>query len=143
MSHDRSFLNNVVTQVIAAEPNGHWQEYAGGYDDWLQQRPEPLTEAPAATNPPATSKAPAAAPRARSRSSGLAPWESKELAELPEKIAQLEAQQSALAAQLSEPDIYADGPEAAQRINDQLAELDEQLMALFDRWESLEAKQGE
>lgn len=143
VSHDRSFLNNVVTQVIAAEPNGHWQEYAGGYDDWLQQRPEPLTEAPAATKPPATSKTPAAAPRARSRSSGLAPWESKELAELPEKIAQLEAQQSALAAQLSEPDIYADGPEAAQRINDQLAELDEQLMALFDRWESLEAKQGE
>ncbi len=49
VSHDRSFLNNVVTQVIAAEGNGHWQEYVGGYDEWLVQRPEPQPEAAAST----------------------------------------------------------------------------------------------
>lgn len=140
VSHDRAFLNNVVTQVIAAEDQGHWGEYVGGYDDWLAQRPTPST-----TGTDAAIKAKAgasSAPTAQKTSSKsrLTPWEEKELAELPEKIAALESQQTQLAEQLADPDLYAAGTDKADQINLQLAELDEQLMALFDRWESLEKK---
>src|SRR3546814_20380403 len=46
VSHDREFLNNVVTQTLAAEEGGHWREYVGGYDEWLEQRPAPIDEGP-------------------------------------------------------------------------------------------------
>lgn len=147
VSHDRAFLNNVVTQVIAAEGNGVWGEYVGGYDDWLEQRPEPVDPKPKASKTPAksaakTAPAPAPAP-SRSNKSRLASWEEKELAEIPEKIAAIEQEQVQLAEQLADPDLYVDGNEKAEGINQKLADLEEKLLALFDRWETLEDKKGD
>lgn len=140
ISHDRAFLNNVVTQVIAAEGQGKWGEYIGGYDEWVNQRPqddvEPATktiEKPKDT--PTTS--PTRSSTARSR---LAPWEEKELIELPEKIASIEAEQAALAEQLTDPQLYIEGSDKADEIHAKLAKLEEQLLSLFERWETLEAK---
>ncbi|HHU94742.1 MAG TPA: ATP-binding cassette domain-containing protein [Alcaligenaceae bacterium] len=147
VSHDRAFLNNVVTQVIAAEGDGVWGEYVGGYDDWLEQRPEPVDPKPKASKTPAksaakTAPAPAPAP-SRSNKSRLASWEEKELAEIPEKIAAIEQEQVQLAEQLADPDLYVDGNEKAEGINQKLADLEEKLLALFDRWETLEDKKGD
>lgn len=143
VSHDRSFLNNVVTQVIAAEGQGLWSEYVGGYDEWLAQRPTPssVDTAAKATAKPVES-APKANPAPKTQKLGrLAPWEEKELAQLPEDIAAIEAEQAELAEQLAAPDLYKDGNSQADAINAQLGALNDKLEALFERWELLEAKQ--
>ncbi|MCX5591589.1 ATP-binding cassette domain-containing protein [Alcaligenes endophyticus] len=144
VSHDRSFLNNVVTQVIAAEGHGVWSEYVGGYDEWLAQRPKKnASVATEKTSSKATepfTPTPAAAPKAQ-KLGRLAPWEEVELAQLPEKIATIEAQQGQLAEQLADPDLYKEGSAHADAINAQLAQLNQQLEELFERWELLEAKQ--
>jgi len=153
VSHDRSFLDNVVTQTIAAEGDGRWQEYVGGYAEWEAQRPRPADTAAAAA--PArdagagpedaeTRAAPAAgAETAKPRKSRLAPWEAQELAELPDRIAALESEQASLAAALSDPGLYRDGPAEAERIQQALEDLDARLNALFERWEALEDKRGD
>lgn len=143
VSHDRAFLNNVVTQVIAAEGDGHWGEYVGGYDDWLEQRPAPVVQKTKSGkgNPKPAAKA-AVAPAKTVTKSRLASWEEKELAEIPEKIATIEKQQVQLAEQLTDPDLYTEGTDKADAINAQLAGLDEDLTELFARWEALEEKKG-
>lgn len=148
VSHDRSFLDNVVTQTIAAEDDGHWQEYVGGYADWEEQRPKPAaSRAPKPVAPAPTKAAPAPKPTAetedsneRNRRSRLAPWEAEELKGLPDQIAALEAEQAKLAAALSDPDLYRDGPDEATRIQAELSRLDARLEALFERWALLEEK---
>ena len=142
VSHDRAFLDNVVTQVIAAEGDGAWGEYVGGYDEWLAQRPQPsaATAAPAA---PAAEPAKPAAERSSAKAGKpgrLAPWEEKELDALPEKIADIESRQAVLAEQLSDPDLYKDGTARADDVNAQLDQLNTELETLFDRWEKLEEK---
>ncbi|MGE8546351.1 MAG: ATP-binding cassette domain-containing protein [Alcaligenes sp.] len=137
VSHDRAFLNNVVTQVIAAEGDGLWAEYVGGYDEWLAQRPEPAAPAAAAPEP---AKPAAERPAKASKPGRLAPWEEKELDALPEKIAGIEGRQAALAEQLGDPDLYKDGAARADDINRQLDELNAELEKLFERWEKLEEK---
>lgn len=140
VSHDRSFLNNVVTQVIAAEGEGQWSEYVGGYDEWLAQRPTaPISDAkPIKEAPPEAAPKPAAKPQKPGR---LAPWEEKELNELPEKIAAIETEQGQLAEQLADPELYKEGTAKADSINATLATLNQELEALFERWELLESKQ--
>ncbi len=140
VSHDRSFLNNVVTQVIAAEGEGKWSEYVGGYDEWLAQRPTaPISDAkPIKEAPPEAAPKPAAKPQKPGR---LAPWEEKELNELPEKIAAIETEQGQLAEQLADPELYKEGTAKADSINATLATLNQELEALFERWELLESKQ--
>lgn len=145
VSHDRAFLNNVVTQVIAAEGDGHWGEYVGGYDDWLEQRPAPVvqkTKSGKGNPKPAAKAAAAPTPTKTVTKSRLASWEEKELAEIPEKIATIEKQQVQLAEQLTDPDLYTEGTDKADAINAQLAGLDEDLTELFARWEALEEKKG-
>ncbi|WP_298050559.1 ATP-binding cassette domain-containing protein [uncultured Paenalcaligenes sp.] len=145
VSHDRAFLNNVVTQVIAAEGDGHWGEYVGGYDDWLEQRPAPVvqkTKSGKGNPKPAAKAAAAPTPTKTVTKSRLASWEEKELAEIPEKIATIEKQQVQLAEQLTDPDLYTEGTAKADAINAQLAGLDEDLTELFARWEALEEKKG-
>ncbi|MGB6008033.1 ABC-F family ATP-binding cassette domain-containing protein [Castellaniella sp.] len=156
VSHDRSFLDNVVTQTIAAEGQGHWQEYVGGYAEWEAQRPrsEPggADAARAATTSGESGKAaapdladapaPAGQP-ARARKNRLAPWEAEELDGLPDRIAALEAEQAQWAAALSAPDLYRDGSAEAERIQQALATVGERLDALFERWAALEEKRGD
>ncbi|HEX7387461.1 MAG TPA: ATP-binding cassette domain-containing protein [Castellaniella sp.] len=148
VSHDRAFLDNVVTQTIAAEGNGLWREYVGGYEDWEAQRPaessqgekaQAVPQAPAAQPKSTTADSPAATSTRKSR---LAPWEQQELDALPGQISALETEQAALAAALSAPDLYRDGPQKAGQIQQSLADLDSRLNTLFERWTVLEDKQG-
>ncbi len=145
VSHDRTFLDNVVTQTLVAEGGGAWREYVGGYDDWLAQREEPAPKAKAAPAAPTEKPKPAAParPRGGRGSTRLTNWEAKELETLPDAIAEVESQQEALTAELSNPELYQQNPERAGQINAELAALEEKLETLFDRWETLEAKRAE
>ncbi len=139
VSHDREFLNNVVTQTIAAEGNGHWQEYVGGYDEWLAQRPEQ----PEAGEEKAKKKEPPVERPKPSRKSRITSWELTELEGIPNAIAELEAEQAALAGRLADGSLYRDAPEEVNVINEQLHALEEKLDALFARWEALEEKKND
>ncbi|TAL75851.1 MAG: ATP-binding cassette domain-containing protein [Burkholderiaceae bacterium] len=157
VSHDREFLNNVVTQTLAAEGGGRWQEYVGGYDEWLAQRPSgqdaavlPSTPGTTSTqrtsphNTPAGEKA-GDTPPARAKpgkAARITSWEQRELDEIPETIAGLEARQHELTETLANGSLYRDAPDEIVRINHELTELEEKMAELFARWEALEAKQG-
>jgi ATP-binding cassette subfamily F protein uup len=158
VSHDRAFLDNVITQTIAAEGGGLWREYVGGYEDWEQQRSRMMTTAADANQVPAdtagadttaapggpNSRAPApSAPPVKPRKGRLAPWEREELDALPAQIATLEAEQAALAQALSDPDLYRDGADKADQIQQSMTALQVRLEALFERWTLLEDKQGQ
>ncbi|SAI65961.1 ABC transporter ATP-binding protein [Bordetella ansorpii] len=148
VSHDRAFLDNVVTQTIASEGNGKWRDYVGGYDEWLAQRPaapapvlaraaapEPAAQ-PAAAEKPAATAAPAAGKAAKRLSS----WEERELDGLPDAIAANEARQAAIAAQLADGKVYHEDPALAARLGEEQARLEAELEEKFARWESLEAR---
>ncbi|MDN5843941.1 MAG: ATP-binding cassette domain-containing protein [Alcaligenaceae bacterium] len=142
VSHDRSFLNNVVTQTIAAETAGHWQEYVGGYDEWLAQRPQD----PAPAEPPQKTRetTPTVQASAPTRKPGrITSWEQRELNALPDQIATLETEQSTLTDRLSDPDLYQGGTEELEIIQTRLQEIEQELARQFERWEALEAKQGQ
>ena len=153
VSHDRTFLDNVVTQTIAAEGDGSWREYVGGYADWEAQRPVPqasnAADRPkAGRNDAAEARKTPSTPTAtdtneRPRKNRLAPWEAEELAALPDQISALETEQAGLAARLSDPDLYRDGNEEAQRVQQTLSELEARLETLFERWTLLEDKRGD
>jgi ATP-binding cassette subfamily F protein uup len=140
VSHDRMFLDNVVTQTIAAEGDGRWKEYVGGYADWLRTRAVP---APAAVVARATRddvKAPARAdPPARNK---LSYRESRDLAELPDRIEALEREQRELGARIAEPAVYRDDPAAVKAMQARFAAIEAELEAAFARWEALETKRG-
>ncbi|MDD2663736.1 MAG: ATP-binding cassette domain-containing protein [Dechloromonas sp.] len=142
VSHDRTFLDNVVTQTIAAEGDGGWKEYAGGYSDWAAYRAS-VAAAVAAEKPKAEAK-PAAkvAEPAKPKGDKLSWKEQRELEALPEKIAGLEAEQAALTAKLEDPAIYQTDPKGAQQAAERLSAIDDELMALLERWEALEARAG-
>jgi ATP-binding cassette subfamily F protein uup len=137
VSHDRAFLDNVVTQTLVADSaggNGVWKEYAGGYSDWLAQRPKPAAAPPA----PTADKSPPAA-RTRSKTK-LSFKEQRELDALPAEIEALEQEQHALTARMSSTDYHKAGAEAikADRLR---AEAIEQLLAQkFERWETLDQR---
>ncbi|MBA5607577.1 ATP-binding cassette domain-containing protein [Duganella sp. FT3S] len=140
VSHDRTFLDNVVTQVIVAEGEGRWREFVGGYTDWERVRtPAPApASAPARSAPKADSKpAPAAAPAAKPRK--LSFKEQRELDELPQLIASLEDEQTALALQLSDPDFYKKNAAEAKRVHARMEQIEAQLLAALERWEAIEA----
>ncbi|CAB3726630.1 ABC transporter ATP-binding protein [Achromobacter xylosoxidans] len=147
VSHDRAFLNNVVTQTIAYEGNGHWRDYVGGYDEWVAQRPAPT---PAAAAEEDAAKAARAADEAAARAKAAKPkparaakmnsWELRELEGLPDAIAALEAQQAELAGKLADGSLYRDAPAEVERINSELSKLESELEEKFARWELLEAR---
>ncbi|GAA5180295.1 ATP-binding cassette domain-containing protein [Niveibacterium umoris] len=142
VSHDRTFLDNVVTQTIAAEGEGVWGEYAGGYQDWKR-----VKEAAASAAKEAPKAAPAPKPveperKAAARASKLSFNEKRELEQLPGKIAQLENEQATLQQQLADPAIYKDQPENVPRFNARLEEIEMELLTLLERWEALEGKSG-
>ncbi len=142
VSHDREFLDNVVTQTIAFEGNGHWGEYVGGYDEWLAQRPAITHIKDSAQASPEEAPASAQATRAaKTAKVRITSWEQRELDGMPDAIAALEAEQAALAARLADGSLYREAPEEVERINAQVADAQQKLEALFARWEALEEKQ--
>ncbi len=136
VSHDRTFLDNVVTQVIVAEGEGKWREFVGGYTDWERVK----AQTPAAVAKPAAKAAAAAAPAAVAKKVKLSYKEQRELEELPLLIASLEDEQSAITAQLNSPDFYKTNPADAKRINARFEEIDGLLMEALEKWEVIEAR---
>ncbi len=138
VSHDRTFLDNVVTQVIVAEGEGMWREYIGGYTDWERVRRTPLTSTAPKISKGTDSKV-AAEPIA-AKQKKLSYKEQRELDALPVLIAQLEAEQKAISVQLTDPDSYKQKPEELARLNKRFATLDGELMAALEKWELIEAR---
>jgi ATP-binding cassette subfamily F protein uup len=149
VSHDRAFLDNVVTQVIAAEGDGCWSEYAGGYGDWQRVQARRAEEAAAREttaresakrSAPPADKARAAEPKAASRPTKLSFNEKRELEVLPERIAALEDEQTALHARMSDPALYQSAPQEVAQIKTRLEALEGEIEAAMLRWEELESR---
>jgi ATP-binding cassette subfamily F protein uup len=130
VSHDRAFLDNVVTQTLAPEGGGRWKEYAGGWTDYLRQRPAPLLRGERASSERGV------AVRAKKK---LSYKETRELQSLPAEIEALEVEQRALAARMSAPDYYRQPPDALRADRARGAEIEELLMAKLERWSALES----
>jgi ATP-binding cassette subfamily F protein uup len=132
VSHDRAFLDNVVTQTVAAEGGGRWREYVGGYTDWLRQRPQPK-ESTART---ASAPAPAAAPAPKRK---LSYKEQRELESLPGELEALEREQTELNDRICAPDYHRAGAEQMKRDRERAAELATLISTGMDRWEELDS----
>jgi ATP-binding cassette subfamily F protein uup len=144
VSHDRTFLDNVVTQTIVAEGDGVWREYVGGYSDWLSYRSsQRATQAKEEVKIKSAPK-PAAEPvkAAKPKGEKLSWKEQREFDALPEIVAALEAEQLKLSKLLEDPKIYQTDPQAAQAAAERLAAIDDELLGLLERWEILEARVG-
>ena len=141
VSHDRMFLDNVVTQVIVAEGGGQWREYVGGYTDWERVRAATQPSAPAKPTAKQESK-PIEKPGspASQKTKKLSYKEQRELETLPGLIADLEAEQKRISEQLADPELYRARPDDVQKLNARFAEIDELLMESLEKWEAIEAK---
>jgi ATP-binding cassette subfamily F protein uup len=135
VSHDREFLDKVVTSTLVFEAPGRIGEYVGGYSDWLQQRKAPV----GADRTPAPAPAPAPTPASRAKSRKISYQERRELQAMPEKIAQLEAEQARLQATVNDPQLFRREPAQAAAALERLAVLARQLEADYSRWDALES----
>jgi ABC transport system ATP-binding/permease protein len=137
VSHDRAFLENTVTQVIAFEGNGKLTEFGGGYDDWLrfsqQQLATQQAENKASANKPVEKAAPA-----KTKPSKLSFKETKELETLPLEIEQLETELAEINLTLANPDIYRDEPERVKTLQSRITEIEASTEAKMLRWDELE-----
>lgn len=134
VSHDRAFLNNVVTGTLAFEGAGRVGEYVGGYDDWLLQRkPEPQKAVEKITEAKSKPK-----PR-REQSQKLSYKDQRELESLPQQIEMLEAEQEELYQTLSDPSFYRDNGSEIAAVRTRLELIEQKLEAAYERWETLEA----
>jgi ATP-binding cassette subfamily F protein uup len=139
VSHDRTFLDNVVTQSIVFEGDGKLTEIVGGYADWqawkAQQARATQQSVGAKPAPPAASPKPAAKP-------SLSYKEARELEALPMQIQALEAEQGVLAAKLADPALYQCQPQDAAALHARSEAIEAELLDALARWETLEAKQA-
>jgi ABC transport system ATP-binding/permease protein len=141
VSHDRTFLDNVVTQSIVFNGNGQLKEYIGGYQDYIDaMKREQSLQAPAHTASKNTSNSDKNRTRNR-RSDKLSYNEQRELASLPDALAALEAEQTELNEKLSNPEIFKNDYKLAASWQARIAEIEELLLEKLERWENLEAKQ--
>ena len=157
VSHDRTFLDNVVTSTIAFEGEGRWREYEGGVTDWLTQSKratelakskgqkgaqpfnygrDQLSKNEPARRPELPSTAPATSPP---KTRKLSFKEQRELDSLPERIAALETEQQAIATQLADGRLYATDNARALGLAARSAKLEDELLAALERWETLGA----
>ena len=144
VSHDRRFLDHVVTSTIAwdGDPEfsgrpGRWREYEGGYEDWKRQRERARVVVPAAASAsPVSSPSsnPAPSPPAARK---LSYKEQRELDALPDRIEALEAEQRTIGAQLEDPLLYTRDPQGAADLSRRHAQIEEDLMSALERWEVL------
>jgi ATP-binding cassette subfamily F protein uup len=134
VSHDREFLNNVVTSTLVLEGEGRVKEYAGAYDDWLRQRQ--VEPAPEKAEPSKERTKPATLPKARPRRLTYA--EQRELEALPERIGALEVQMGELHRAMADPAFYRQDPAGIVSTNAHLQSLEKDLAAAYQRWEVLE-----
>ncbi|MNT61773.1 ABC transporter ATP-binding protein uup [compost metagenome] len=144
VSHDRAFLDNVVTSTLAAEGDGVWRESVGGYSDWVEQSARSAA-LQAARKPEQKAAEPVKGKDSReargaNRTVKLSYKEQRELDGLPERIAALETEQKVISAQLADGSLYvSDAPKAAQ-LGTRHDEIEMELLEALERWEVLEAK---
>lgn len=144
VSHDRAFMDKVVTNVLVLEGNGKVGDYVGGYSDWVAkggklQDATLAGHAPVAAKP-ATAAAPAPAPQPVKAARKLSYKEQRELAELPDRIAALEAEQAQLQAQASDGAFYQQPRAEVDKVLARLAALEEEILLALERWEELEQR---
>jgi ATP-binding cassette subfamily F protein uup len=131
VSHDRDFLNRIVSGTLVFAGEGRVEEYVGGYDDWLRQRPQPTAAVPVAKT---VREKPA-----KERPRKLTFKERQELAELPQRIEALETEQAQLHAQSADPAFYRAGGEQVAALRERLGALEADLEAAYARWAELDA----
>ena len=137
VSHDRAFLNNVVTSTLVFEGEGQVHEYVGGYDDWLRQRSGAIT-----TNQK-KEKQKNVKPRVKNNDvRKLGYREQRELEQLPKRIEALEAEQEKLHKEMADPAFYQQDGEVIASASEKLETLERELMEAYERWESLESHQS-
>lgn len=134
VSHDRRFLDNVVTSTLVFEGGGRIREYVGGYSDWLAQRPAPEPARPARSGK--TPEPKSTPPRSSTR---LSYRDRRELDQLPARIETLETEQEQLNTRVSDPAFYQGDPTERERVLRRLADLQDELNSAYERWEALEA----
>jgi len=139
VSHDRAFLDNVVTQVIASDGGGRWVENPGGYEEWARVLRARAGRAAAERLAEASDRP---EPARGARQAKLSYNEAQELKALPKQLEALEREQAELGRRLADPDLYRSDPERVKAAKLRYAELDELLLQLLARWEDLEGKQG-
>jgi len=131
VSHDRAFLNRVVTSTMVFEGDGRIAEYVGGYDDWLRQKPQPETGPKA--------KAPAKEKPRQERARKLTFKEKREFEEMPLRIDALEAEIAELHARMADPDFYRTAGEQVAATTERLDAVEQELATSYTRWEELDA----
>jgi ATP-binding cassette subfamily F protein uup len=136
VSHDRSFLDNVVTSTLVAEGRGAWREYEGGVEDWLTQSQRAAALAPSASQTPAAA-ATKESLRPKSQKRKLSYKEQRELESLPGQIDALEAEQKAITGRLADGSIFTTDPQGAAVLTQRSAQIEEELIEALERWEQL------
>ncbi len=149
VSHDRAFLDNVVTSTFVFEGDGRVQEFVGGYEDWVRQRVSQkvrLKSDAAATPAPGTHAAPVEQPKttitapAPKKTKKLSFKEQRELHELPAAIDALESEQRALGEKIAAPEFYKEGADAIKTSLARVDELQRELAAIYARWGELDSR---
>jgi len=137
VSHDRTFINNVVTSTLVFEGNGEVKDYIGSYDDWIRQRPE---KGKLKKNP---EKAIKLKKNTANTTTKLSYKENKELESLPKDIEKYETKIASVHDQLADPTLYQQDPNKVSDLQTELTKVESLLETAFARWEELEAKQEE
>jgi ATP-binding cassette subfamily F protein uup len=133
VSHDREFLNNVVSSTLSISPDGTVRETVGGYDDWLREN-QTDTAGKSGEKPQQEKGKPQ-----KERVRKLSYKEERELEHLPDRIGLLEAEQEGIHLTLADPEFYKNSGAEVASLNSRLEELDSELMAAYNRWEELES----
>ena len=144
VSHDRAFLNNLVTSTLVLDGQGGVSEYVGGYDDWQRQSQADAPEPPEPAKPrkpasvPSKNEAPLPARKLTYKEQRALEAQKRELAELPHRIETLEAEQHRLTGLMADPAFYQQDSAEITRSANRLKELEEELRQAYPRWEELE-----
>jgi ABC transport system ATP-binding/permease protein len=136
VTHDRTFLDNVVTSTLVLEGDGRVEDYVGGYDDWLRQRPEPRVPNREPRVPSPESRAPSP------ESKKLSYREQRELDALPARIESLEAEQRTLNAKIADPAFYSEPGAVIKDAVARLAAIEIELADVYARWDALDSRQS-
>jgi ATP-binding cassette subfamily F protein uup len=148
VSHDRAFIDAVVTSTLVFEGNGTVREYVGGYEDWLHQKAATEAQAAAAAQAAIRAKAPAPPANGKGKSKSPAPAKKRSFKErqewegLPARIEALEAEVKTLEARTGSPDFYKEGADAIRDTLARVETLHAEILTAYARWEELDAKPG-
>ena len=138
ISHDRAFMDNVVTSTWVFDGKGHIDEYIGGYQDYLEQRPDQTAVDQKSDVKKALAKAEASAAAAAPKKAKLSYKDQRALEQLPAEMEALEKEQAEINAKLADGSLFVSNNDQAMKLSARLAEIDEQLLEKLERWESLE-----